>query len=94
MYVKPFSGSCQREAKDSTQKNALCASLWTDPIPYLKFIEDQFPQFYRITFCYETKFHLSLILVAHVAIACKMTAAFISIASKGTYAAIHQRDHT
>jgi hypothetical protein len=37
---------------------------------------------------YGTQFCLSLILVVHVVIVCKMTAVIISIISKGTYAAI------
>ena len=44
-----------------------------------------------LTYCYETKFRLSPILVAPVVIVCKITSLIISIASKGTYETVHQR---
>ncbi len=46
------------------------------------------------TGCYETQFRLSLILVVCVVIVCKIAIRIISIASRGTYEAVHQRTYT
>lgn len=46
------------------------------------------------TGCYATQFRLSLIPVVYVAIVCKIATRIISIASRGTYEAVHQRTYT